>query len=262
MKRKLWAFACSPQGDQAASAGDDLNIHLWDVATGECRHVLNNDDVYFVMFSPNGKQLASASDFTACLWDVERGVRLHILEYNDIRSVVYSPQGDVIASASDDGGVRLWDTETGVCRQTLTGHSNYVVFSPKGDQVASISADMTVRLWDVGDGTSRPISSGHRWTVNQVKSSPKGTISQPAVTMEQCGFGMWQQEFAVNLTRSQFEGYSVAYSPQGDRIVSSSGDNTVRLWNAETGACAMPQASLSEYKLGSPRNKRPTSCSH
>ena len=29
--------------------------------------------------------------------------------------------------------------------------------------------------------------------------------------------------------------YSVAFSPDGTRIVSGSGDNTLRIWNADTG---------------------------
>ena len=31
--------------------------------------------------------------------------------------------------------------------------------------------------------------------------------------------------------------YSVAYSPDGTKIISGSGDNTVKIWNANTGQC-------------------------
>jgi hypothetical protein len=73
---------------------------------------------------------------------------------------MYSPSGDLIASASDDMTVRLWDVETGECRNIFIGHSkcvNVALFSPDGDLVASASDDGTVRLWDVASGRHRAV---------------------------------------------------------------------------------------------------------
>jgi WD40 repeat protein len=57
-----------------------------------------------------------------------------------------------LASGSYDDTVRVWDTQTGQCQQTLEGHSHLVssvVFSPDGSRLASGSHDGTVRVWDV-----------------------------------------------------------------------------------------------------------------
>jgi WD40 repeat protein len=56
--------------------------------------------------------------------DLETGVSRHILKghTDQVKSIAYSPSGDLIASGSYDRTVRLWDVETGACRQTLTGH--------------------------------------------------------------------------------------------------------------------------------------------
>jgi WD40 repeat protein len=72
-----------------------------------------------------------------------------------VHAVTFSPDGKQVASASRDSTVRLWDPATGAALQTLEGHSDWVravTFSPDGKQVASASDDRTVRLWDPATG--------------------------------------------------------------------------------------------------------------
>jgi WD40 repeat protein len=153
------SLAFAPDGRILGSAGEDLKVTLWEVASGQelAGHLVGHAaGIEAVAFAPDGRTLASGSrDGTVILWDVSdlahHSLR-HRLEGNagSVWAVAYSPDRTSLASGNDDGTVKLWDPTTGRERCTLVGHAAKVrtlAFSPDGTVLATGDAEGTIRLW-------------------------------------------------------------------------------------------------------------------
>jgi WD40 repeat protein/serine/threonine protein kinase len=70
---------------------------------------------------------------------------------SNISCLIFSPDGRRLATASDDRRIKLWDVTTGREVFTLRGHTGGVhslAFSPDGNRIVSGAIEGTARVWD------------------------------------------------------------------------------------------------------------------
>ena len=219
-------------------------VRLWDTNNGKQLNTLKGHDgvVLSVIFSPDGQQLATASqDKTVRLWDANTGQQLQIFKGHEgrVSSVIFSPNGQQLATASQDNTARLWNVSTGNLIHTLNEHESWVwslAFSPDGQQLATASFDKTVRLWDTKTGERLYTLEGHERWVWSVVFSPDG--QKLATASFDKTAQLWDIRTGKQLhTFRRHENWisSVVFSPDGQKLGTASFDKTVRLWNVNTG---------------------------
>ena len=155
-----------------------------------------NGNVSSVVFSSDGKYLATGSYRNAFIFNLETGNGVKSFKQgNYVRSVAFSPDGKYLATGSDDDYARIFNLETGnEAKSFKHGYQvRSVTFSPDGKFLATGSSDNNARIFNLETG-------------NEVKSFKHGGSV-----------------------------LSVSFSPDGKYLATGSSDNNARIFNLETG---------------------------
>jgi hypothetical protein len=217
-----WALSASGQPSDIQGEAD-FSIRLWDIEHHcEQRRLQGHAErVTSVAFFAAGTRCVSGSfDATVRVWDLvqTREVRCFRGHSDRVKAVAASPDGQRVLSCGCDRTVRLWDVQTGREIYHLLGHQHWVVsvaFSPDGKHALSGSLDGTARLWDLARG--REIAArGGGWLQGLWPGRPRHAgLNRP-------------QGSKAAIT-------SVAFHPHGTCAVWGSTDNTLSLFDLDSG---------------------------
>lgn len=242
-KSTVWSVAFSPDSSLLATASQEGQIRLWDMASRKLRHTLEGHTalVRSVTFSPDGKTLYSGGhDLTLRIWDVATGRQKTALE--DSSGLFYTsvfPDARTLVSGSQDVNVRLWDLERGEIRRVLTGLTSTAwaaAVSHDGKLVAG-GGPSGVCIWDPENGgllRELPVPKGG---ANVVAFSPRGT--RLATANADWTVGLWDAQTGAlerSLRGPAAVPYDVTFSADGAQVACASGERIVRRWNVETGS--------------------------
>ncbi len=168
-RQHAWSAVFTPGGKQIVAAGDDGQVGIWNVETGDRTQLWRADSqrLWNLTLSPNGQQIATAGeDGIVKLWTFSGESITQLRNHTGpARSVSFSPDGDQIASAGDDSSTRIWTTRTRAGLQVTrpTDATKRLQLVKGGTQIVSGGADGNLLFWTVA---GQPIAQ----TENQISA--------------------------------------------------------------------------------------------
>ena len=232
-------------------------------------------EVNDLAFSPDGKTFVSASsDKTIKRWELSSGKCVRDFEGFKLRAtcVAYSPDGRYIlgGGSAQNAYLKLWDLTIEDPHHyyyrlghSIGMHSNAVTtitFSPDSRLAFSGSEDTRIAVRNVATGTVLRRFRGHEMGVTSVAVSPDGSTLVSASGTIMSKISKKPTDFSVRIwdlssgdcrhVLTEHTNYvkSVAFTPNGKKIISASDDKTLRIWDPETGEC-LQVISGSEFRF-------------
>jgi WD40 repeat protein len=109
-----------------------------------------------VCFSPDANMLAVAvcTNNYICIWDINKETIVQEMKghTSHIISIAYSSDGKLIVTTSYDGSIRIWNTETGICKHIIDCSAKYAEFNHDNSKILSVTENVRVSIWDVETG--------------------------------------------------------------------------------------------------------------
>jgi hypothetical protein len=196
-------------------------------------------------FSPDGKQVVTASDKVVRLWDLASGRESKQLTLADrVAHAVLSSDGRAVVTASAEKGGRFQMTDPATGKTLwrvgmLVGPFTSLAASPGGRRLAVGTPDCQFCVVDAVDAPSGKVlfgGGGHQGPVTSVALSPDGR--RLAVGSSDNSVQVWELPAGRKLLRIQGHKKGVdcvAFAPDGQTLASGGHDKVVRVWDTATG---------------------------
>jgi WD40 repeat protein/class 3 adenylate cyclase len=257
-------MAFSPKGDVLVSTSESGEVTVWNPATADPLETFTGHEgrVLGTAFSADGKTLYTCSlDGAVFKWDLGSLRRFgrpfqpfpaltddHAIEHEPL--VAVSPDGKTLATAPGGNRVLLVSLRTlrRVREYDALGQDtavNSIAWSPNGSLLAAGGGKGRLRLWNLA-GRPRLVGSldGLTGTVQQMAFSPDGSLVAAVDGDKPHGPGkptghlaVWRVDSGASVAKAidlHTDGWTVAFSPDGQFLVAGDDDGAVRVFDARS----------------------------
>ncbi|KAF8933482.1 WD40 repeat-like protein [Dissophora ornata] len=215
----------------------DNTAKVWNIETGECLRTLTGHALCVrALRFDEAKLITGSMDRTLKIWNYHTGQCIRTLQGHTDGVVTLDFDSRILASGSVDSTIKIWDFATGKCT-TLKGHSDLVnkVQIYMKTMLFSASDDTTVKLWDIATSTCLRTFTGHVGRVQSLQTSGDALISILANQRHNSrSSAIKSGQRSPSYDSGSSDGETRTTMPV---IVTGGLDNTLKVWNAETGEC-------------------------
>lgn len=242
----------SKLGDKILSASNDNTVKEWNVETGQCISTLTGHTGYVTkaIYSPSNLSVLSSSWDGKVLqyfrqddgkWSEARMVAYH---EKNIKSIAISNDECFCLTSSGDNTAKEWCINTGECVHEYLGHTNMVnsaVYSNDMDNkyILTGSYDSTVRIFDRTTCKQVNEFQNKTWVRNAIFDDKNSCVI--VASHEDC---LVKELKFCDITplpiNNTYCGHkkavtNVSFSQDGNRILSTSEDGTIKEWDRLSG---------------------------
>jgi len=245
VRHSVTSLEWSPDGTKLATGCSDGMARIWS-ESGELLHVLRHhkDPLFSLKWNRKGEYLLSGGmDKTVVVWKASNGRALKQFCFHTGAVFWVDWKDDTtFASCSSDNSILVCRYGEDEPLATYTGHTddmNMIQWDPSGKLLASCSDDNTAKIWSMGQSTPVHDLREHKKEILAEAWCPASNKTPMLATSSfDTTVKLWDintGECLNTLNRHQDAVYSIAFSQDGNYIVSGSYDNTVRLWSVKGG---------------------------
>lgn len=235
----ITSVAYSPDGKYIVSCSNNGVMQFWNAETGQINNTWNGYDAEFAKFSPDGKHILIGTEHDdisiECIseWynEYNKGTELVPFSLETYRTcsitleggsaAAFSPDGKNVISSGSSGSIKIWKISTENCVKTLgwglDGISS-VAYSPDGKYF---------------------IAGGSKGVEEEIIRENGDTILSYTFSVGDVKIFDAKTYDCVKILKTNGSGTQIylAYSPDGKKIISSTGGKSIKIWDAEKGEC-------------------------
>jgi WD40 repeat protein len=254
LEKPFRSVTYSPDGSQLAVGGDNQIVYTFSSDRGRPLQSYEGHagPVFALALLSTGSPVSIGTDKLAVVWQalptwqLERrigNVDDPTLIVDRVLALAFDPSGTVLATGggepSRSGELKLWNVADGQPLRTITpSHSDTIFgieFSPDGLLLASGAADRIVKVFDVASGALANSFEGHTHHVLDVAWRGDGKMLASAGADAVIKFWDYASGDQVRATQPPLdkEATSIAFIGLSNQLISSWGDRSVRLCDAD-----------------------------